>query len=131
MIPRSSFPFLSNEVALRRAIKDLKSQHLYRGDNVWYIKEEVKCLGKRRKTLVKENEMQEENRRIRYLRFLVDFSILSIQQDDLISKRRGTENVKRGFSLFPGKEETFELIYRPRFNRTIHERFGLLSEWSL
>jgi hypothetical protein len=26
--------------------------------------------------------------------------------------------------LFPGKEETFELIYRPRFNRVIQERFG-------
>jgi hypothetical protein len=29
-------------------------------------------------------------------------------------------------SLFPGKEETFELIYRPRFHRVIQERFGPL-----
>ena len=94
----------------------------------------MKFLGERRKTLVKENEIQEENRKIRYLRFLVDFSILSIQQDDLIlEEAQGiVENVKRAAcSLFPGKEETFELIYRPRFNRTIHERFGLLSEGSL
>jgi len=39
------------------------------------------------------------------------------------------ENVKRAAcSLFPGKEETFELIYRPRFSRVIQERFGSLLE---
>ena len=74
-----------------------------------------------------ELEIREENRKIRYLRFLVDFSILSIQQDDL-SLQEALElvgEVKRAAcSLFPGKEETFELIYRPRFNRVIQERFG-------
>jgi hypothetical protein len=52
---------------------------------------------------------------------------LSIQQDDLIlEEAQGiVENVKRAAcGLFPGKEETFELIYRPRFNRAIQERFG-------
>lgn len=76
---------------------------------------------------VGEKEIQEENRKIRYLRFLVDFSILSIQQDDLLLEEAliRVEEVKRVTShLFPGKEETFELIYRPRFNRVIQERFG-------
>ena len=27
--------------------------------------------------------------------------------------------------LFPGKEETFDLIYRPRFRRIIEERYPL------
>jgi hypothetical protein len=74
-----------------------------------------------------EKEVREENRKLRYLRFLVDFSILSIQQDDLSLEeaRALVEYVKRAAcSLFPGKEETFELIYRPRFLRAIHERFG-------
>ena len=82
----------------------------------------------------KEIEIKEENRKIRYLRFLVDFSILSIQQDDLFLQEAQeiVENVKRAAcSLFPGKEEVFELIYRPRFNRTIQERFGLSSEGKL
>ncbi len=76
---------------------------------------------------ISEIEIREENRKIRYLRFLVDFSVLSIQQDDLLLEevQELVENVKRAAcSLFPGKEETFELIYRPRFNRIIHERFG-------
>ncbi len=75
-----------------------------------------------------EREVREENRRIRYLRFLVDFSILSIQQDDLSLEeaRKLVEDVKKAAcNLFPGKEETFELIYRPRFNRVIEDRFNL------
>ena len=80
---------------------------------------------------INQKEIGEENRKIRYLRFLVDFSILSIQQDDLYLEdaQELVENVKRATcSLFPGKEETFELIYRPRFNRVMQERFGLSSE---
>ncbi len=75
---------------------------------------------------ISEVEIKEENRKIRYLRFLVDFSILSIQQDDLLLEEAQelVENVKRAAcGLFPGKEETFELVYRPRFNRVIGERF--------
>ena len=74
-----------------------------------------------------DSQIKEENRKLRYLRFLVDFSILSIQQDDLILEEAQelVEVVKRAAcDLFPGKEETFELIYRPRFNRVIQERFG-------
>jgi len=76
---------------------------------------------------IEMKEVREENRKIRYLRFLVDFSILSIQKDDLILEEalKRVEDVKRAAcSLFPGKEETFELIYRPRFCRVIEERFG-------
>jgi hypothetical protein len=75
--------------------------------------------------------IKEENRKIRYLRFLVDFSILSIQQDDLLLEEASelVEDVKRAAcGLFPGKEEVFELIYRPRFNRVLQERFGSRSE---
>ncbi len=78
-----------------------------------------------------EVKIREENRKIRYLRFLVDFSILSIQQDalHLEEAQELVEEAKRAAcSLFPGKEETFELIYRPRFHRVIKERFGFSLE---
>jgi hypothetical protein len=80
-----------------------------------------------KKTMMDEKKIREENREIRYLRFLVDLSILSIQQDDLLLEEalERIEDVKRAAcSLFPGKEEAFELIYRPRFKRVIEERFG-------
>lgn len=72
-------------------------------------------------------EIEEENRRIRFLRYLVDFSILSIQEGDLTREKalELVEEVKRAAcGLFPGKEEAFELIYRPRFRKAIEARFG-------
>ena len=78
-----------------------------------------------------ENEIKEENRKIRFLRFLVDLSLQSVQEDALSLEEalEVVENVKRAAChLFPGKEETFELIYRPRFSRVIQERFpGIAS----
>ena len=77
--------------------------------------------------LMDDKEIREENRKMRYLRFLVDFSILSIQREDLSLKAASglVEDVKRAAcGLFPGKEEVFELIYRPRFNRVLEERYG-------
>jgi len=74
-----------------------------------------------------EKEIKEENRRIRYLRLLVDLSLASIQQGGLSLEHalKVVEEVKKAScNLFPGKEETFELIYRPRFQRAIQERFG-------
>jgi len=75
---------------------------------------------------MEENEIREESRKLRFLRYLVDFSIVSIQESDLTHEEalNLVEDVKRAAcGLFPGKEETFELIYRPRFNRVIAERF--------
>ena len=80
---------------------------------------------------VEEKEIREENRKIRFLRFLVDFSILSIQQEEISLEEamKIVEDVKQtALGLFPGKEEAFELIYRPRFRRVIEERFGIRSE---
>ena len=77
---------------------------------------------------MEENSVKEENRRVRYLRVLVDLSLVSIQQEELSREKaeRVVEDVKQAAcNLFPGKEETFELIYRPRFQRVIHDRFGV------
>jgi hypothetical protein len=78
---------------------------------------------------MENQEIKEENRRIRFLRFLVDLSIRSIQQEDLSpDEALGlVEEVKRAaLNLFPGKELAFELIYQPRFQRLIEERFGIV-----
>ncbi len=78
----------------------------------------------------RDQERREEDRKIRFLRFLVDLSILSIQQDELTLEEafEKMEEVKRvALRLFPGKELAFELIYRPRFERVIQERFGVAS----
>jgi hypothetical protein len=77
--------------------------------------------------VLKEDQIAEENRRIRRLRFMVDFWLQIIMQSDL-SREETLQVVERmkdyACHLFPGKEETFELIYRPRFGRIILEKFG-------
>jgi hypothetical protein len=78
-------------------------------------------------------EVKEENRKVRFLRYLVDFSILSIQQEDLPFEGalKIVEDVRTAaLNLFPGKEEAFEIIYRPRFYRVIQAKFGPAPERS-
>jgi hypothetical protein len=78
-----------------------------------------------------EREIREENRRIRFLRMLVDLSLVTIQGGDLSldQARKVAEEVRQAAcNLFPGKQEAFDLIYQPRFNRAIHEAFGRVSD---
>jgi hypothetical protein len=78
--------------------------------------------------MINDPPAKEENRKIRFLRFLVDFTLLSIQQDTLSREQalqRMEDTRQVACRLFPEKEETFDLIYRPRFLRIIEERFGL------
>jgi len=79
---------------------------------------------------MEEKETQEENKRIRFLRFLVDFTLLEVEESDISYEKalQMVEEVKRAAcSLFPGKEEVFELIYRPRFMRVMQEKYGTAS----
>jgi len=65
---------------------------------------------------VEEKEIREKNRKLRFLRYLVDFSVWSIQQDEvsLDQALKVVEDVKHAaLGLFPDKEEAFELIYQP------------------
>jgi len=70
----------------------------------------------------------DEERRIRELRRTVDLALFYISAGPLDLQEAVTlvEEVKaKVLRLFPGKEETFELIYRPRFRRVLASRFGL------
>ena len=68
-----------------------------------------------------------ENKMIRRLRILVDLTFAVIAQDDDMTLESGWEHVLAlkgaAVAMFPGKEETFDLIYLPRFSRLLAERF--------
>ena len=75
-----------------------------------------------------KGEMEEENRRIRTLRLLVDFSLSYLAQTNLPLKEAQAvvEGVKKqALRLFPEKEETFDLIYLPRFRRLLRDKYHL------
>ena len=73
-----------------------------------------------------DEDILEENRRIRRLRFMVDFSLEYIRTQKLSHDQAilVVEGVKRfTLALFPEKEETFNLVYAPRFKRLLNEKF--------
>jgi hypothetical protein len=71
--------------------------------------------------------IQHENKMMRRLRFLVDLTYATIAQDDSITLEEAWEHVRAlkgtAVAMFPGKDETFDLIYLPRFSRLLVERF--------
>jgi hypothetical protein len=68
----------------------------------------------------------EENKKVRRLRFVVDFALQYIRtqeitHDDAIAIVEGVK--KHALRLFPDKEEAFDIIYAPRFKRVLNEKF--------
>ncbi len=75
-------------------------------------------------TLPSDYDVAEENRRARQLRMIVDLASSVIVQGGL---RRGEAEElvaatrRRALELFPGKDDTFDLILAPRFSRLVRE----------
>lgn len=65
---------------------------------------------------------------LRRLRFLVELTFATIAQDNDLTLEQAWEHVLAlkgaAIAMFPGKEETFDLLYLPRFSRLLAERWG-------
>ncbi len=73
-----------------------------------------------------QDELLEEERKLRRLRFIVDFAInyittQEITHDEAITIVEGVK--KHALKMFPGKDEAFEIIYAPRFKRILNDKF--------
>ena len=74
--------------------------------------------------------LREENLLMRRLRHLIALTTaeLSVGDHGLTEAEAIIERTRRAvLTMFPGKESTFELIYRPRFVRILQERYGSSS----
>ena len=75
------------------------------------------------------HEAEDERRRLRRLQILVSMVMSVIAQDPAMTIEEAAElvaNTRRAaLALFPGKELAFDLIYKPRLERLIRERFRL------
>ena len=72
--------------------------------------------------------IEEENERMRRFRLLVDLTRSVIYQDASLGPAEASLMVKNlrhvASVLFPGKENVFDLVLQPRFDRILRERFG-------
>ena len=83
---------------------------------------------KQREKRPEREEIEEEERRVKTLRFLVDFSLAYLAQTKLSLEEAQAvvAGVKKwALCLFPEKEETFDLIYLPRFQRLLRDKYRL------
>jgi hypothetical protein len=71
--------------------------------------------------------IEHENKMIRRLRFLVELTFATIAQDESMNLEQAWEHVHAlkgaAVAMFPGKDDTFDLLYLPRFSRLLAERF--------
>ncbi len=72
--------------------------------------------------------LQEEELKLRKLRRIMDFTAALLWQADLSlseAQKLVADARLRALELFPGKEETFNLIYGSRFRRILVEKYNL------
>lgn len=74
-------------------------------------------------------ELEEEARKIRRLQIMMGMVMSVIGQDPNLTVEEASELAagakKAALAMFPDKELAFDLIYRPRLQRLIRERFRL------
>lgn len=74
-------------------------------------------------------ERMEESRQLRRLQVMIGMVMSVIGQDPDLTLEEAAEmaaNARRAaLAMFPGKELTYDIIYRPRLQRLINERFRL------
>lgn len=74
-----------------------------------------------------DEELEAERRRLRRLQIMVGMVISVLSQDSDLTLAQARKMVvdcrNAALAMFPGKELAFDLIYRPRLERVIRERF--------
>lgn len=82
-----------------------------------------------KRILATKAEILEEARKIRRLQIVVDMVMGTLQQSD-IPVEEAAEMIastrRYALSLFPDKGRTFDLIYRPRFQRVLAEKYKII-----
>ncbi len=74
-------------------------------------------------------EIEAERKRVRHLQFMMSMVMSVISQDVNMPVEEAAELVasarKAALTMFPGKELAYDLIYRPRFQRLMTEKYNI------
>jgi hypothetical protein len=75
-------------------------------------------------------ERAEENKLIRRLQFMMNLVLQTIAQDGSLTIDEASQMIadtrKAALAMFPGKELAYDLIWKPRFQRLMRERFRIM-----
>lgn len=74
-------------------------------------------------------DKQEEQRKIRRLQMMMDMVMSVISQDSSLTVEQAAEMVadskKAALAMFPDKELAYNIIYKPRLQRLMRERYRI------
>jgi hypothetical protein len=81
-------------------------------------------------TLMTADERAAEQKLIRRLQLMMNLVMQTITQDSSLSVDEASQMIadsrKAALAMFPGKELAYDLIWRPRFQRLMRERFRIM-----
>jgi len=77
----------------------------------------------------RSSENQEEARKIRRLQVMISMVMSVISQDSSLTLEEASELVagakRAALAMFPDKEFAYDILYKPRLQRLMQERFHL------
>ena len=80
--------------------------------------------------LMSAEERAEEQKLIRRLQMMMNLVMQTIAQDQSLTIDEASQMIadsrKAALAMFPGKELAYDLIWRPRFQRLMLERFRIM-----
>jgi hypothetical protein len=80
--------------------------------------------------VISAEEQAEEQKLIRRLQMMMNMVMQVIAQDGSLSVDEAAQMIadsrKAALAMFPGKELAYDLIWRPRFQRLMRERFRIM-----
>jgi hypothetical protein len=75
-------------------------------------------------------ELEDERKKLRRLQIMIDMVMSVIAQDPNLSleeaSRMATDAKRAALAMFPDKELAFDLIYKPRLQRLMRERYRII-----
>ncbi len=81
-------------------------------------------------TTISAEERAEEQKLIRRMQMMMNMVMQVIAQDSTLTVDDAAQMIadtrKAALAMFPGKELAYDLIWRPRFQRLMRERFRIM-----
>ena len=79
--------------------------------------------------MASQEEILEENRKVRRLQIVVDLVLNVVAQSDISIEEASTlvaRTRQYALNLFPDKEFAYDIIYQPRFKRLLAEKYRIV-----